>query len=187
VARLERLGEVRNRFRTAEDVTEEVVDVEARITSQRRSIDRIRALLDQAADIDDVVRIESELAARESELDSLLRRQEELAKLTALATVTVTFLGPGLTPRKRLSASCRGFAADGMRSSTQRRWLQRSWERCCHSPSWRQPWECRRGGASTAGAGSLPPHPMLNRPREPSPRLGPGHPGRSRAARRGRG
>jgi Domain of unknown function (DUF4349) len=95
VARLERLGEVRNRFRTAEDVTEEVVDVEARITSQRRSIDRIRALLDQAADIDDVVRIESELAARESELDSLLRRQEELAKLTALATVTVTFLRPG--------------------------------------------------------------------------------------------
>jgi hypothetical protein len=95
VARLERLGEVRNRFRTAEDVTEEVVDVEARITSQRRSIDRIRALLDQAADIDDVVRIESELAARESELDSLLRRQEELAKLPALATVTVTFLGPG--------------------------------------------------------------------------------------------
>jgi hypothetical protein len=62
---------------------------------QRRSIDRIRALLDQAADIDDVVRIESELASREAELDSLLRRQEELAKLTALATVTVTFLAPG--------------------------------------------------------------------------------------------
>jgi hypothetical protein len=95
VTRLEGWGEIRNRFQTAEDVTEEVVDVEARITSQRRSIDRIRALLDQAADIDDVVLIESELAARESELDSLLRRQEELAKLTALATVTVTFLGPG--------------------------------------------------------------------------------------------
>jgi Domain of unknown function (DUF4349) len=95
VSRLEDLGDVRNRFRTAEDVTEQVVDVEARIASQRRSIDRIRALLDQAADIDDVVRIESELASREAELDSLLRRQEELAKLTALATVTVTFLGPG--------------------------------------------------------------------------------------------
>jgi hypothetical protein len=95
VARLEDLGEVQNRYRTAEDVTEEVVDVEARITSQRRSIERIRALLDQAADIDDVVRIESELAARETELDSLLRRQEELAKLTALATVSVTFVATG--------------------------------------------------------------------------------------------
>jgi Domain of unknown function (DUF4349) len=97
VTRLESLGEVRNRVRTAEDVTEEVVDVEARITSQRRSIERIRALLDQAADIDDVVRIESELATREAELDSLLLRQEELAKLTALATVTVTFIASGST------------------------------------------------------------------------------------------
>jgi hypothetical protein len=95
VSRLEDLGEVRNRFRNAEDVTEEVVDIEARIASQRRSIDRIRALLDQAADIDDVVRVESELASREANLDSLLRRQEELTKLTALATVTVTFLAPG--------------------------------------------------------------------------------------------
>jgi hypothetical protein len=95
VARLEGFGEVQNRYRTAEDVTEEVVDVEARITSQRRSIERIRALLDEAADIDDVVRIESELAARETELDSLLRRQEELAKLTALATVSVTFVASG--------------------------------------------------------------------------------------------
>jgi Domain of unknown function (DUF4349) len=95
VTRLESLGEVRNRVRTAEDVTEEVVDVEARIASQRRSIERIRALLDQAADVDDVVRIESELATREAELDSLLLRQEELAKLTALATVTVTFIAFG--------------------------------------------------------------------------------------------
>jgi Domain of unknown function (DUF4349) len=97
VTRLESLGEVRNRVRTAEDVTEEVVDVEARIASQRRSIERIRALLDQAADIDDVVRIESELATREAELDSLLLRQEELAKLTTLATVTVTFIASGST------------------------------------------------------------------------------------------
>jgi Domain of unknown function (DUF4349) len=65
---------------------------ECRIASQRRSIDRIRVLLDQAADLDDVVRIESELATREADLDSLLRRQEELAELTSLATVTVTFV-----------------------------------------------------------------------------------------------
>jgi hypothetical protein len=72
-----------------------VVDVEARIASQRRSIDRIRVLLDQASDIDDVVRIESELAQREAELDSLLQRQEELSGLTALATVTVNFVSTG--------------------------------------------------------------------------------------------
>jgi hypothetical protein len=48
-------------------------------------------LLDQAGDLSDVVRIESELATREANLDSLLSRQEQLASLTTLATVTVTF------------------------------------------------------------------------------------------------
>ena len=95
VEQLEQLGEVRNRGRTAQDVTDEVVDVDARIASQRRSIDRIRVLLDQAVNIDDIVRIESELASREAELDSLLQRQEELSGLTSLATVTVTFVATG--------------------------------------------------------------------------------------------
>jgi hypothetical protein len=88
---LEKLGEVEHRSRTAEDVTAEVVDVEARVASQRRSIERIRELLGQAGDLSDVVRIESELANREANLDSLLSRQEQLSSLTTLATVTVTF------------------------------------------------------------------------------------------------
>lgn len=88
---LEELGEVEHRSRTAEDVTAEVVDVEARVASQRRSIARIRELLDQAGDLSDVVRIEAELANREANLDSLLSRQEQLSSLTMLATVTVTF------------------------------------------------------------------------------------------------
>lgn len=95
VEQLEQLGEVRERGRSAEDVTEEVTDVESRIDSQRRSIDRIRQLLAQASDLDDVVRIESELARREADLDSLLQRQATLSDLTSLATVTVTFHQPG--------------------------------------------------------------------------------------------
>ncbi len=91
VSDLEELGEVEHRSRSAEDVTGEVVDIEARVASQRRSIERIRELLDQASDLSDVVRIESELADREANLDSLLRRQEQLSSLTTLATVTVTF------------------------------------------------------------------------------------------------
>lgn len=92
VAELEEFGEVRDRRRTAEDVTSEVVDVDARVASQRRSIERIQVLLDEASDLADVVRIESELARREADLDSLLQRQEQLSSLTALATVTVTFV-----------------------------------------------------------------------------------------------
>ncbi|MFW5899018.1 MAG: DUF4349 domain-containing protein, partial [Jiangellaceae bacterium] len=98
VEQLEDLGEVQDRSRSAEDVTEEVADVESRIESQRRSIDRIRQLLAEASDIGDVVQIESELARREAELDSLLQRQATLSDLTSLATVTVTFHEPGEGP-----------------------------------------------------------------------------------------
>lgn len=91
VAQLEELGEVVERSRNASDVTAEVVDVEARVASQRRSIDRIRELLGRADDLGDIVRIESELADREAILDSLLQRQSQLGSLTSLATVTVTF------------------------------------------------------------------------------------------------
>jgi hypothetical protein len=91
VSDLEELGDVVDRSRNAEDVTSEVVDVEARVESQRRSVGRIRELLDDATDLADVVRIESELASREANLDSLLQRQEQLSSLTTLATVTVTF------------------------------------------------------------------------------------------------
>lgn len=98
VSDLESLGEVRDRSRTAEDVTSEVVDLEARVASARRSIDRIRELLDAASDLSDVVRVETELARREADLDSLLQRQEQLSSLTSLATVTVTFFQPDAAP-----------------------------------------------------------------------------------------
>ena len=91
ITRLESFGEVIGRFREAQDVTSEVVDVDSRIGSQERSIARIRELLDDATDLGDVVSIESELARRESNLDSLLSRQAELSSLTTLATITVTF------------------------------------------------------------------------------------------------
>jgi len=76
------------------DVTEEVVDVDSRVDSARASVARIRALLSGASTLGDVVRIESELARRESDLESLLARQRTLADQTALATLTVSVLGP---------------------------------------------------------------------------------------------
>ncbi|WP_162605778.1 DUF4349 domain-containing protein [Jiangella aurantiaca] len=89
VADLEALGEVTSRSRGTEDVTQEVVDVASRIESQRASIARIRALLAEATQLADVVSIESELAGREADLDALLSRQEQLAGLTSMATVTL--------------------------------------------------------------------------------------------------
>ncbi|MBB5790897.1 DUF4349 domain-containing protein [Jiangella mangrovi] len=98
VAELETLGEVTSRSRGTEDVTQEVVDVASRIESQRASIARIRALLAEATQLADVVSIESELAGREADLDALLSRQEQLAGLTAMATITLQLFENGEEP-----------------------------------------------------------------------------------------
>ncbi|SDS86354.1 DUF4349 domain-containing protein [Jiangella sp. DSM 45060] len=98
VTELESLGEVTSRDRGTEDVTQEVVDVASRIESQRASIARIRALLADASALADVVSIESELATREADLDALLSRKEQLAGLTAMATVTLHLYEQGEEP-----------------------------------------------------------------------------------------
>lgn len=109
VGELQKLGKVTHRDRSTEDVTQEVVDTESRITSQRESIARIRALLRDATDLSDVIGIEAELARREADLDSLLSQQKQLADLTALATVTATFYGEAAAPEEDEEAT--GFLA----------------------------------------------------------------------------
>jgi hypothetical protein len=77
-----------------QDVTETVVDVNSRVKSAQASVERIRALLSEATTIGEVVRIESELARREADLESLLAQQRSLADQTEMATLSVTVLAP---------------------------------------------------------------------------------------------
>lgn len=94
VEALEVLGETVSRNRNAQDVTEQVVDVETRIETQQASIDRLQALLGEATQISDILAIETELTSRIAELESLQARQEQLSSATRLATVTVSFVPP---------------------------------------------------------------------------------------------
>src|SRR4051794_1842660 len=83
------LGHVTNRTSQVVDATEDVVDLGARVASQRASVDRVRALLSEARSIGDVVAIESELTRREADLDSLTGRLAALKDQVALSTLTV--------------------------------------------------------------------------------------------------
>ena len=82
---------------TSTDVTTEVVDTEVRVKNARTSIERIRTLLSRAERIGDVISIESELARREADLNSLLAQQAALEDQTSLSTITVNIdrAGPG--------------------------------------------------------------------------------------------
>ncbi|MFF0199975.1 DUF4349 domain-containing protein [Streptomyces sp. NPDC005017] len=87
---LEGSGKLLERTARAEDVTDQVVDVESRIRTQRASVARIRELMDRATRLTDVVQLEGELSARQSDLEALLARQVSLKDRTSLATITVS-------------------------------------------------------------------------------------------------
>jgi hypothetical protein len=86
------VGAVLDQNQSTVDVTSQVVDVDARLASQRESVARVRALLSRATSIADIVRIEAELASRQADLESLEAQQKALADRTAQATVTVSFI-----------------------------------------------------------------------------------------------
>jgi hypothetical protein len=88
------LGRELDRSRSAEDVTTQVADVDSRVRSAQASVARVRTLLSRATTVGEVVRIESELSQRESDLESLQAQQKALAGLTDLATVSVTLMTP---------------------------------------------------------------------------------------------
>ncbi|MFE2746396.1 DUF4349 domain-containing protein [Streptomyces scopuliridis] len=73
----------------AKDVTDQVVDINSRIASQRASVARVRELMDQATQLSDVVSLEGELSTRQASLESLLAQQASLKDRTSLATITL--------------------------------------------------------------------------------------------------
>lgn len=91
---LGKLGSVVTVTRSVSDVTAEVADVDARVKNAEASLARIRTLLARAEDIGDVVALEAELSRRQADLEALQARQRALADQTALATVTVSLIGP---------------------------------------------------------------------------------------------
>ncbi|MFF2352200.1 DUF4349 domain-containing protein [Kitasatospora sp. NPDC058115] len=83
------LGEVISRRSQADDLTQQVADVNSRMQSQQASVDRVRALMAQAKTLAEIVSLESELSRREADLESLQKQVKELSARTSLSTVTL--------------------------------------------------------------------------------------------------
>ena len=94
LTQLHGLGTLVSEDQSADDVTGQVIDVAARISAQRASVARIRALLAKATTLGQVVQVEGELTTRQAALESLEGQAAALADQTTLATATVTIVGP---------------------------------------------------------------------------------------------
>ncbi|MEV5714517.1 DUF4349 domain-containing protein [Amycolatopsis mediterranei] len=90
-------GMVKRELNT-QDVTEQVVDVEARLATQRASVERIRALLAKAESVSEIASVEGELTSREATLESLEQQRNSLAGSVAMATVAMTIRSVAAPP-----------------------------------------------------------------------------------------
>ncbi|MGC4939161.1 DUF4349 domain-containing protein [Kribbella sp. DT2] len=110
IQRLSELGTRTAIHQESSDVTEQVVDVDSRIATQRASLSRMRALLAKATTIAEIVSVESELTRREADLESLLAKQKALSGQTELATLSLVIAQPGKAPAE-VKDDDRGFLA----------------------------------------------------------------------------
>lgn len=87
-----RLGEVRRESQTAEDVSDEFYDIEARLANQQQEEQRLKELLDKhSGTLEDILAVEREIARVREEIERLQGRHRVLTDLTAYSTVTLRF------------------------------------------------------------------------------------------------
>lgn len=83
------VGEVTRSEVRSQDVTDQLVDVEARIATQKASVERLRVLFERAGSTSEVAQVEQELTKRQADLESMQRRSASLKGQVSLATLTV--------------------------------------------------------------------------------------------------
>jgi hypothetical protein len=86
---LDDVGDVQSFEQQAEDVADQLTDLDTRIENQRASVARIRELYATATDVEAIVRIEGELTNRETALEQLLAMQANLQGRVAMSTLTI--------------------------------------------------------------------------------------------------
>lgn len=96
--RLAGIGDLISQTIYADDVTDRVVDLQSRIATSEASVIRLRALLETAPGIEEVVALESELLRRETDLEVLRGQLRTLEDQVALATIVLILSEPSRIP-----------------------------------------------------------------------------------------
>jgi Domain of unknown function (DUF4349) len=110
---LRALGDLEDETTSRQDVTADVVDVQSRVASAKATINRIQVLLGRAKDLGDVIKLESELSTRQSDLEALEARLSYLSDQAAMSTISLTIVSPTAAPAPKPDQS--GFVG-GLRS-----------------------------------------------------------------------
>ncbi len=95
LAGLDDTGTVHSMSQSAQDVTEQLVDLDVRIRNARQSVARVREFMGRTEKLSDLVVLEGELTRRQTDLERLEAQQRNLSERVALSTVTIDIVPTG--------------------------------------------------------------------------------------------
>lgn len=97
-ASIRSMGRLLAEVRSADDVTEEYLDLGLRIENAKRSLERLRELLQRTDKVEDLLRVEQEMRRLSEEVERLEGRRRFLASQVAMATLKVSFRAASAPP-----------------------------------------------------------------------------------------
>ncbi len=89
------LGEVEGQSIRGEDVSGQLVDYEARLTSLQAQEEALRVLVGEANDVGDVIQVQSSLFSVRQQIEQLKAQKANLEQSVSLATIQVSLFEPG--------------------------------------------------------------------------------------------
>jgi uncharacterized protein DUF4349 len=112
---LSSVGKITNSQTSTEDVTGQVVDLDARLAAARTGVTRLRDLLAHSGNVTDLLQVEQALAQRESDVESLDGQLAALRSRVDAATITVALSPAPVATAAAPSHDIPGFLA-GLRT-----------------------------------------------------------------------
>ncbi len=107
------LGEVNDKTITAQDVTEEYYDSQARLKVLKAKEERLLGLMDEATNITEIISVENELTKTRSEIEVLTGRLQYLTNATEYSQINIT-LAQGLPGTVKAPQGTLGKAWQGL-------------------------------------------------------------------------
>ena len=89
IADLDAIGIQRTASQGTEDITSQVVDIDARLVTAQASVERVRKLLEASTDLGQILSLESQLTERETLVEQYTAMKRALGDRVALATLRV--------------------------------------------------------------------------------------------------
>lgn len=112
IRRVSKLGEVQQRNQTGEDVSGQLVDLDARIKTLQAEEEALRTILGKAANVGEVLQIQPQLFDVRQQIEQLQAQKASLDDKATFATLRLTLVEPGAViaeerPQKGLVADLR--------------------------------------------------------------------------------